>query len=74
MFVTDGNSVAHDGNFFLNGYKEEYPNCINCMFPTFNSGKTIERQVERAFMNNIYIYIYIFFFDEVRIRFSGSGP
>ena len=44
------------GDFFLNGYKEEYP---NCKFPTFNSGKTIERQVERAFMNNI-------FFDEVR--------
>ena len=57
--LTDGNSVlqaAHDGNgrFFLNGYKEEYP---NCKFPTFNSGKTIERQVG-AFMNNI-------FFDEV---------
>jgi hypothetical protein len=35
------------GDFFLNGYKEEYP---NCKFPTFfNSGKTIERQVERAF-------------------------
>jgi hypothetical protein len=29
------------------------------MFPTFNSGKPIERQVERAFMNNIS-------FDEVR--------
>jgi hypothetical protein len=54
--LTDGNSVlhaAHDGNggFFWNGYKEEYP---NCKFPTFNSGKTIERQVERAFMNNIF--------------------
>jgi hypothetical protein len=30
------------GDFFLNGYKEEYP---NCKFPTFNSGKTIERPV-----------------------------
>jgi hypothetical protein len=40
----------------LNGYKEEYP---NYKFPTFNSRKTIERQVERAFMYNI-------FFDEVR--------
>ena len=44
------------GDFFLNGYKEEYP---NCKFPTFNSGKTIERQVERglikgAFMNKIF--------------------
>jgi hypothetical protein len=29
------------------------------MFPAFNSGKMIERQVERAFMNNIS-------FDEVR--------
>jgi hypothetical protein len=28
----------------MNGYKEEeYP---NCKFPTFNSGKTIERQVK----------------------------
>jgi hypothetical protein len=39
--------AAHDdnGRFFLNGYKEEYP---NCKFPTFNSGKTIERQLERG--------------------------
>jgi hypothetical protein len=29
----------------LNGYKEEYP---NCKFPAFNSGKTIERRVERG--------------------------
>jgi len=58
----------------LNGYKEEYP---NCKFPTFDSGKTIERQVERGLHEQ-------YFFDEVRrpelkngfkvLRFSGSGP
>jgi hypothetical protein len=39
--------AAHDGNGknFLNGYKEEYP---NCKFPAFNPGKTIEMQVERG--------------------------
>ena len=70
--LTDGNSVlqaAHDGNgrFFFNGYKEESP---NCKFPTFNSGKTIERQVERGLHEQ-------YFFDEVRVNgFSGvrSGP
>jgi hypothetical protein len=44
------------GDFFLNGYKEEYP---NCKFPTFNSGKTIERRVERGLHEQ-------YLFDEVR--------
>jgi hypothetical protein len=50
------------GDFFLNGYKEEYP---NCKFPTFNSGKTIERQVERGLHEQ-------YLFDEVRRPLSGS--
>jgi hypothetical protein len=50
--------AAHDGNgrFFSNGYKKEYP---DYKFPTFNSGKTIERQVERGLHEQ-------YFFDEVR--------
>jgi len=60
----DGNSVlhaAHDGNgrFFLNGYKEEYP---NCKFPAFNS---LKGRWKGAFMNNI-------FFDEVRRPEGGA--
>ena len=41
------------GDFFLNGYKEEYP---NCKFPTFNPGKMIERQVERG-LHEQYIFL-----------------
>jgi hypothetical protein len=40
------------GDFFLNGYKKEYP---NCKFPTFNSGKTIERQVERGLYKQYFL-------------------
>jgi hypothetical protein len=38
------------GDFFLNGYKEEYP---NCKFPTFNLllGKS---RWKGAFMNNTF--------------------
>jgi hypothetical protein len=43
------------GDFFLNGYKEEY---FNCKFPTFNPGKMIERQAKGAFMNNIFLMIF----------------
>jgi len=57
------------GDFFFNGYKEEYP---NCKFPTFNSGKTIERQVERGLHEQ-------YSFDEVRRPkgewfYDSSGP
>jgi hypothetical protein len=72
MFFTQHMMVM--GGFFLNGYKEEYP---NCKFPTFNSGKTIERQVERAFMNNMSYggpRVNGFSGGSQVLRFSGSGP
>jgi len=40
------------GDFFLNGYKEEYP---NCKFPAFNS---LKGRWKGAFMNNIFLMRY----------------
>ena len=50
--VQNGNEMF----FFFNGCKEEYP---NCKIPTFNSGKTIKRQVEMGLHEQ-------YFFDEVQ--------
>jgi hypothetical protein len=55
----DGNSIFTQHMMvlgdFLNGCKEEY---FDCKFPAFNSGKMIERQVERGLHEQYFLKKY----------------